>query len=207
MSVWTAPQVREFLEHVRDDRLGPLFLLASTTGLRRGELLGLQWVDLNLQARRLSVRRSRVSVGYAVSISEPKTRRGIRQIAVDDVTVKVLRDYRMRQLEERIAWGPAWHDSGFVFTKEDGRPLHPDHVSKRFDRVVRSSGLPRIRFHDLRHTYATLALQADVHPKVVSERLGHANISITLDTYSHAIPALDEEAARRVAELVFPREA
>ena len=92
---------------------------------------------------------------------------------------------------------------GLVFTGVDGSPLHPSRFSAHFGRLVKAVGLPRIRFHDLRHTHATLALQAGVHPKVVSERLGHANISITLDTYSHAIPALEEEAAAKVAALVF----
>ena len=102
-----------------------------------------------------------------------------------------------------MAWGPAWHDTGFVFTREDGTLNHPSRLSKQFEKLVDQSGLPRIRLHDLRHTHATLALMAGIHPKVVSERLGHASVSITLDTYSHAIPAMQADAAERIAALVF----
>ena len=108
-----------------------------------------------------------------------------------------------RQLVEQQESGDAWIDSGYLCTKEDGQPYHPEVVSRRFRQAVKRAMLPMIRPHDLRHTHATLALQAGIHPKVVSERLGHASISITLDTYSHAIPALQEEAAGRIAELIF----
>lgn len=102
-----------------------------------------------------------------------------------------------------MAWGPAYRDDDLVICREDGSPLHPDRLVDAFERQSKAAGLPRIRFHDLRHTHATLALAAGVHPKVLSERLGHANIAITMDTYSHAIPTLDEEAVRAVASLVF----
>ena len=108
-----------------------------------------------------------------------------------------------RQLEEQHEWGEAWVDSGLVFTAENGAALDPESVSRYFRQAVKKAMLPQIRLHDLRHTHATLALQAGVHPKVVSERLGHATVSITLDTYSHAIPAMQEEAAVLIAELVF----
>lgn len=110
---------------------------------------------------------------------------------------------RGRQLEERLAWGPAWQDSGHVFCSEDGQPVHPQRITKAFDRIVAIQGLPKIRLHDLRHTSATLALLAGVHPKVVSERMGHANVGITLDTYSHVVKGMQEEAAVKVAELLF----
>ena len=111
--------------------------------------------------------------------------------------------FRAQQLRERVAWGPAWKDTGFVFTREDGTPIHPETLTKVFQQRVRKAGLPRIRLHDLRHTHATLALRAGIHPKVISERLGHATVGITLDTYSHAIPAMQEEAAEQIAALVF----
>lgn len=135
-------------------------------------------------------------------MSEPKTKRGRRQIALDGTTVAALREHRRRQLEERMTWGAAWEDSGYVFTKEDGTALPPDRFTKMFAQRVSTRDF-RIRLHDLRHTHATLALQAGLHPKVVSERLGHANISITLDVYSDVIPAMQQEAADAVAELVF----
>jgi integrase len=203
LQVWTAAELRAFLAVVESDRLYALWLLAASTGMRRGEVLGLQWPDVDLARARVAVRRSLVTVGHQVVVSEPKTAKGRRSVALDPATVAALKAWRKRQAAERLAWGPAWTDSGLVFTREDGRPLHPREVTRAFTRHVLAAKLPIIRLHDLRHTHATLALAAGVHPKVVQERLGHANIAITLDTYSHAVPALEEQAARTVAALVF----
>ena len=115
----------------------------------------------------------------------------------------MIRAWGRRQKEERLEWGPAWSDSGLVFTRTDGKLIHPERVSKAFRAAVKKTGLPPIHLHDLRHTHATLALAAGVHPKVVSDRLGHATVAIILDIYSHAIPALSEEAAATVAALVM----
>jgi integrase len=203
LQVWTAAELRSFLAFVKDDRLYALWLLAASTGMRRGEVLGVQWPDVDLGRARVAVRRSLVTVGHEVVVSEPKTAKGRRSVALDPATVAGLKTWRKHQTAERLAWGPAWTDSGQVFTREDGRPLHPREVTRAFTRHVVAAGLPIIRLHDLRHTHATLALAAGVHPKVVQERLGHANIAITLDTYSHAVPALEEQAAAVVARLVF----
>ena len=203
MSTWTSEQLGAFLEHVRGDRLYPLWLLLATTGMRRGEAVGLRWTDVDLEARRAAIRQTLVAVGYEVQVSEPKTKRGRRSVALDTATVKALRDWRRQQLEERMTWGPAWQSTGLVFTREDGTTWHPMRISKLFDAHVKESGLPRIRLHDIRHSHASLALRAGVHPKVVSERLGHATVAMTLDVYSHAIPALQEDAAETVARLVL----
>lgn len=203
MATWTAGELRQFLDHLRGDRLHSAFVLAATTGMRRGEVAGLQWADLDLDARTISIRRARVSVGGRAQLSEPKTRGSRQQISIDPTTIATLRHHRAQQLRERVAWGPAWQDTGFVFTREDGTAIHPETFTKVFQHQVRSAGLPVIRLHDLRHTHATLALRAGIHPKVISERLGHANVGITLDTYSHAIPAMQEEAADQIAALVF----
>lgn len=204
MRTWTAPQLRAFLDSRDDDRLVALWHLLASTGLRRGEALGLAWDHVDLDAGRLAVRRALVSIGYQMSFSEPKTAKSRRSVALDAGTTEALRAHRKRQLAERIALGPAWQDNALVFTREDGAAMHPDRVSKLFEtHIAAVDGLPRIRLHDLRHTHASLALQAGVHPKVVSERLGHSTIALTLDTYSHAIPAMQEDAAERVAALVF----
>jgi integrase len=205
MATWTAAELGRFLDQVRDDRLFALWLLLALSGMRRGEALGLRWEDADLAASRLSVTRALVAVGYDVRVSEPKTRRGRRSIALDPATVAALHAWRVRQTEERLALGPAWIDTGLVFTRENGSHIHPDRATKVFDSHVRRSGLARIRLHDLRHTHATLALAAGFHPKVVSERLGHATVSLTLDVHSHAIPALQEDAAATVAALVLGR--
>ncbi len=202
-ATWTAEELRAFLEFVREDRVYALYHLVGTTGLRRGEALGVRWRDLDLDGARLSVSQTVVSVDYAVLCSEPKTQAARRSVALDPDTVRVLREQRKQQVEERLALGGYSDDRDLVFCNIDGGPLHPSNLSKRFDRLVKGAGVPRIRFHDLRHTHATLALRAGIHPKVVQERLGHATIAITLDTYSHAIPAMQEEAATKVAALVF----
>jgi integrase len=203
MKVWSAGELKAFLTSQRESRLHPLWLTLAMTGMRRGEVLGLRWENVDLEANRLSIRKTRVMLGYGTLVSEPKTRRGRRLIALDPATAAVLKEQRRRQKVEQLAAGGTWKDTGHVFTREDGEPYHPERVSKLFVQAAKRAGLPRIRLHDLRHTYATLALSAGVHPKIVSERLGHANIGITLDCYSHCLPALSEEAACRVAALVL----
>lgn len=200
---WSPEELSSFLEYVRNHRLRSAFRLTAMTGMRRGEVLGLRWSDIDLAAARLSVQRARLSVAYEVVVSEPKTARSRRSIALDVETVAQLRAYRTRQLEERIAAGELWqagHDT--VFTDELGRPIHPDRFTKMFIRLVESSGIERLTPHGLRHTHATLALQADRNPKVVSERLGHSNVSVTLDTYSHVTPAMEQDVADTVARIV-----
>jgi integrase len=203
MKTWTKEQLKAFLDSVRDDRLAPLWHTIAMTGMRRGEAIGLRWSDIDLENSRLSVRRALIPTNREVVVSEPKTAKGRRVIALDAGTIEVLKGQAARQLDEQKQWDAAWVDSAYVFTAENGAALDPESVTRYFRQAVAKSMLPPIRLHDLRHTHATLALQAGIHPKVVSERLGHATISITLDTYSHAIPAMQEEAAALIAELVF----
>jgi integrase len=202
MRTWTAEQLRTFLAATKDDRLHACYVLAATTGLRRSELLGLRWADIDLDGAIIAVRRGRVAAGYEVHEGEPKSGRA-RTVALDAETIAELRRHRARQLQERMAWGSAWTDNGLVFTREDGTGLHPQSLSGTFKRAVRRSDLPAIRFHDLRHTHASLLLAAGVHPKVVQERLGHSSITITLDLYSHVAPGMQEDAAGKLGALVF----
>ncbi|MBA2240472.1 MAG: site-specific integrase [Solirubrobacterales bacterium] len=202
MQTWSAEQLAAFLEHVGDDRLYAAWRLAAMTGLRRGEVLGLRWRDLDLEAGRLAVVQTLVGER---TFSQPKTDHGRRNVALDPVTVTALRTHRKRQAAERLALGPAYRDEQeLVFCREDGEPLWPQSFSRSFERHAKAAGLPAIRAHDLRHTHATLALAAGIHPKVVSERLGHASVGITLDIYSHATPAMQADAANRVAALLEP---
>jgi integrase len=202
LQTWTAEELRQFLESVRDDRLYAAWRLAALTGMRRGEVLGLRWADLDMDGGWLSVRQTLVVVDNHPQLSQPKTARGSRRLALDPGTMADLRAHHRLQAAERLTAGPTWSNEGLVFTCLDGRALHPEYVRRLFDRHLHRAGLPRIRFHDLRHTHATLALQAGVHPKVVSERLGHTTVAMTLDIYSHAIPALQQDAATAIAHLV-----
>jgi len=200
-TTWTAAEVKGFLAAVNGGRLQALWRVAATTGLRRRELLGLRWADVDLTTRRIAVRQTLTSVGSQIIIGEPKTKRGKRSVALDGQTVTELSAWRQMQHAERMSWGSAWTNSGLVFTRENGTFIHPDLLSKWFVRYSREAGLTPIRFHDLRHTHASLALQAGVPAKVASERLGHATVAFTLDVYSHVIPGLQEEAAERIAAL------
>jgi integrase len=203
MKVWDTEQLRTFLESVQDDRLFAAWLLLVTTGMRRGEVLGLRWNDVNLDVARVSVVRTLTVVGHDVLVSEPKTAKGRRSVALDPATTAALRDHRREQRKERLAFGEGWNDEKLVFTLEDGTRIHPTRLSAWFSQHARRVGLPAIRLHDLRHSYATAALSAGIPAKVVSERLGHANVSITLDTYSHVLPSLQEDAAAAVAALIL----
>jgi len=203
MRIWSANEIREFLNSTATDRLHAAWVLAATTGMRRGEILGLRWDDIDLEGRKLSIRRALVTSDYELSFSPPKTARGRRVVNLDPDTVRVMRKHRVSQAAERLALGDIFQDQDLVFCREDGSPVHPDRLTKAFRSLVSAAGLPSIRLHDLRHSYATLALGAGVHPKVVSERLGHASIGITLDTYSHVLPSLQEEAADTVAGVIF----
>ncbi len=203
MQTWSAEEVSAFLVHSSQDRLSAIWVLAVTTGMRRGELLGLKWKDIDFERSALSVRRSLVSVEYELAFSTPKTEKSRRVIALDTTTLGALAKHRRSQAAEKLAFGPGYEHSDLVFCQENGEPFHPDRLTKVFRAIVQQTELPVIRLHDLRHTHATLALQAGIHPKVVSERLGHSTVAMTLDTYSHTVPSMQSDAAERIAELVF----
>ena len=198
---WIADQLRNFLEGIRGSRHWTAYLLLATTGLRRGEALGLRWSDLDLDGARASIRQTVIAVKHSAMLGTPKTAKGRRTVTLDSGTVAALREHRKRQAAERLLMGAGWTDTDLVFCHVDGTMLHPERFTRGFSDAVRRLGLPPIRLHDLRHGWATLALQAGMHPKIVQERLGHANIGITLDTYSHVVAALHENAAEQVAAL------
>jgi integrase len=203
---WTGTELSTFLERTGHQRHHVAWHLLAMTGMRRGEVLGLAWSAVDLDAATVSLRRTLVDVAAGEPVwSDPKTDRGRRLVSLDAGTVAKLRAHKADQAAERLLVGNGYRSHDLVFAMPDGRPIHPERFSREFTQTVERSPLPRIRLHDLRHTWATLALQAGVHPKVVQERLGHSNIAITLDIYSHVIPAMQTDAADRVAALVGPR--
>lgn len=202
MKTWTAEQLSAFLAGVADRDDFALYRLAAMTGMRRGELLGLRRTDVDLQTRTVQVQQQRVRGVGGYTYGPPKTSRGRRSISIDPITVAAVRAHLQAQSVIRPAFGPGYQDAGLVFCRADGTPLDPDSVSGTFERIVRRLRLPVIRLHDLRHTHATLALAAGVHPKVVQERLGHSSVTMTLDLYSHAVPGMQADAASTIAALI-----
>lgn len=198
---WGAEELGVFLGLVRGHRLEAAWRIAAMTGMRRGEVLGLRWKDIDFDAARVSVRQTLVSVSYRVMVSTPKNHRA-RVIDLDPDTNQLLKAHRGAQRLDREESGADYQDSDLVFCMEDGTWLHPDSFSQAFGRLVASTTLPRIRLHDLRHTHATIALKAGVPIKVISERLGHENPAFTMKQYAHVIPGMQADAARVVASAV-----
>jgi integrase len=203
MKTWTPEELRVFLGAMAGHRLKAAYLLAATTGMRRGEVLGVRWSDLDVARRRLAVRQTVTSVNYRIEFGTPKTARSRRSIALDSGTVTALLQHRARQAVEREAVSWRYQDNDLIFAKLDGSPIHPDYFSQCFDRTVAKLDVPRIRLHDLRHTHATLGLAAGIPPKVMSDRLGHATVAFTLDIYTHAIPQMESDAADQMGQLIF----
>lgn len=197
---WNEHQLRQFLDIAMTHRLGPAIWLAAMTGMRRGEVLGLRWSDIDLDAATLSIRRSVSCTGYEVHTTPTKTRTSRRAVDLDQRTVDVLRDWQHHQLDEL---GPIASD-GTVFTRPDGQPVHPHAMSQTVTRLQRAAGVPAIRLHDLRHTHATLMLKHGVPLKVVSERLGHSTPAFTMAVYQHVLPGMQRDAANTFARLITP---
>ena len=214
---WDPAELGAFLDHAVPDRLGVLFEVMAATGLRRGEALGLRWIDLDTPRGVITVRQQVLQVedgrghpcpsceqGHrGIAFGPPKTASGDhRLVDLDSATLDVLLEHRLRQDVEKALWADAYNDHGLVFAREDGTPVQPNHVTTRFAELTASAGLRRIRLHDLRHGQASLMLAAGVPIAVVSKRLGHSSITLTSDTYSHLLPGVGRDAAERAAALV-----
>lgn len=203
MAYWPADELATFLDAIETDRLAALWHLYAMTGVRRGEGLGLQWPDVDLDCGTITVRRSIVPESDEPDgVEDPKREHQRRTLDLDDDTVRLLRAWRKRQIEERLKAGARWREGVWVFTNRDGTPLQPRRTSARFAKLIDGLEVRRIRLHDVRHTHATLMLLAGVQPHVVSKRLGHGGVAITLDVYSHVMPSQQREAVALVARLV-----
>ena len=206
VAVWTAEQTGTFLDAAVEHRLYPIYHLIAHRGLRRGEAVGALRHETHLDEGYLRITQTIVQLGWATELSPPKTDDSERVVWLDAGTIAVLRDWLAVQDEERRTWAAAWRDTGLLFTREDGSPIHPDVVTDTFQQISQAADLPPIRLRDLRHTAASLALQAGVPLKVVSEQLGHSAIGITADTYTSVMPEVAAAAAEAVAS-VIPRTA
>lgn len=196
MNCWNVAQVNHFLEVARGDRLFALYVIALTTGLRQGELFGLRWEDIDLHQNSLSVQRIVCEVAGRISFGEPKTAKGRRRVELPASAVVALKEHRERMLQEGL-------HLGLVFCNAKGGPISKSNFRRdSFLPLLKEGNFSHTRFHDLRHTAATLLLSQGVHPKIVQERLGHAQIAITLDTYSHVLPSMQKEAAQKLDELL-----
>jgi integrase len=192
----SAEQVKVLLEVARGDRLEALYVLAIHTGLRQGELLGLKWEDVDLESGTLRVRRTLATAKGGPVLTAPKTKGSRRSVKLTEGAVDALRGHLKRQLQEIDKAGSLWRENGLMFASESGEPLDRRYLTScRFKALLKRAELREIRFHDLRHTCATLLLSRNVNPKIVSEMLGHASIAITLDTYSHVLPNMRDQAA------------
>jgi integrase len=190
-----AEEAGRLLDAARSDRLHALYTLALTCGMRQAELLGLRWADVDLDGGKLSVRRQVMRVGGEWRFSEPKTKAGRRVITLPALAVSALREHRRQQAEERLR-AADWQDLGLVFPNRRGAPIAKENLLRRsFWPLLERAGLDHVRFHDLRHSCASLLLASGLHPKVVQERLGHSTIAVTMDVYSHVMPTLQREAA------------
>lgn len=204
---WRPEESRRFLEVAKGHRNYAFYATALGTGMRPGEVAGLKWSDVDFDAKRITVRRTLTKPGPAPKFGPPKTKAGRRAIALSPSLVSLLRRHKAIQNRERLSLGEEFEDHDLVFTQPNGRSLHTNNMQKReFTELIKEAGLPRITLHGLRHTHATELLMRGVHPKVVQERLGHARISITLDTYSHVIPNMQHDAAELIDDLLTGQE-
>jgi integrase len=202
--VWTPQQTGAFLDAIESDRLFTLYCLVAYCGLRRAEVAGLPWSEVDLDRGVITIRETRP--GDDSDPDDPKSEAGERTITLSAMLAALLRAWRRQQLKERMAWGAAWADSGLVFTRENSQPLRPGHISEHFRLLVGKADVPPVRFHDLRHGSATLSLAAGVDIKIVQEMLGHATSAFTRDVYTSVVPEIATAAAEAVAAIV-PRRA
>jgi integrase len=195
-------EAHKLVEAAHGDRLEALYILALQTGMRQGELLALKWEDVDLNRGMVHVRRTLVRSRGRFSLGEPKTKKSRRPVNLTSAAVEALKTHLGRQLEDIQRLGDLYRDDGLVFTSGVGTLINPSNLRRRsFEPLLQRAGLPQLRFHDLRHTCATLLLSRNANPKLVQELLGHATVAITLDTYSHVIPGMGNLTARTMEDI------
>lgn len=202
IEVWNEEEIHRFLSFAKGSRYYAAFLLALTTGMRQGEILGLRWKDIDEENRTISVVQTLSHKGKILSVGA-KTASGNRQISIDEVTLNQLLPLKLKYKEEKMANRPIYQDHDLVIRTSIGTPVSPRNLLRSFYSIIEKAQVKKIRFHDLRHTHASLMLKQGVNPKIVAERLGHANVKITLDTYSHLLPNLQKETADEFGKMFY----
>lgn len=202
ISPLTPDEARKFLGSIRGHRLEALFSVALALGLRQGEALGLRWDDIDFNAGTVRVSHQLQRIDGRLTLVPPKTEKSRRTLVMPSMIAEQLRGHQMRQVAEKLWAGSKWHETGLVFANRVGEPTQARRVIEQFHRALSGAGLRRIRFHDLRHSCATLLLVQGVSPRVVMEVLGHSEIALTMNTYSHVVPELQREAAERMQTIL-----
>ena len=200
---FTVEESKKLLETVKGDRLEALYSVAVSLGLRQGEAFALRWADLDLERQELRVRHTLQRAGGQAVLAEPKTRKSRRTIPLPVSIARALRSHRTRQLEERLLAGDRWQPWDLVFCTTIGTPLDSRNVTRQYHAHLEAAKIPRRRFHDLRHTAATLLLAQGVDIRTIMETLGHSQISLTMNTYAHVMPQLKRDAADRMEDILF----
>lgn len=197
---WTSEQTNTFLKSIKDSRLFPLYMVAWGAGLRRSEILGLQWPDIDLKRGTLTVNRAMVKVVGTppYKFQEPKTKKSRRVIPLPAQTIAALKAWKKAQTAENLAFNGTYNPLNLVFCNEAGQPINPDFISRAFTRDLTAANLDKIRFHDLRHGHATQLLEMGEDLKVISDRLGHSSIVITGDTYAHVAEKMQRSASSKL---------
>ncbi len=202
MKVWSSQQVNEYLRFTKHSRYHPIFFLAAYTGMRKGEILALTWDDIDFEQKTININKTLYKTKDEYVINKPKTKNSKRIIYIDDDIIRVLKKQRVKQNIEKMKCRDVYTDNNLVFAQENGNFIYPSAANVLFRRYVKQLGLPEIRFHDLRHTHATLLLQMGVNPKLVANRLGHASVRVTLDTYSHVMPDMQQDLTMQFSKFM-----
>lgn len=203
LRTWSIIEVQSFLSAAQDDAYAPLWMIALTTGLRRGELLGLRWKDINLVRGTLTVQQTVSLLNDAPIIQQPKTTASRRTLRLPPQCLTALQAHKDRRVLLCRQSGQTWDEEALVFASATDTVIHPRNLVRNFDLIVKKAGVPRIRFHDLRHTYATLSLSGGADIKTVSALLGHSSIQVTGDVYAHVTPEMDDRATAAIERAVF----
>ena len=203
--VYDADGIKVALDAAKGSDMYLIVLLLATVGMRRGELIALKWHNVDFSAKTLRICENRVMADGKAITKPPKSAAGNRVVSVGDEVIAALSQARLDYYNDKAELGAGFHDDGYVIRKKNGTSYRPDSITQKWERFLKEKGLPHIRLHDLRHSNATVLIQAGVSPKVVQQRLGHADVNITLNTYTHVLPSMDQEAAATIDNMIFER--